>query len=51
MINQTLSRTLTGAFAALAIVAMVGVAVAQEVKSLRGVDGIDEKNAAPKVYQ
>ncbi len=51
MINQTVSRTLTGAFAALAIVAVVGAAVAQEVKSLRGADGIDEGNAAPKVYQ
>ena len=42
---------MTGALIAMAIVATVGQAFAQEVKSLRGASQIEEDNAAPKVYQ
>jgi len=51
MNTKTVCRTMTGALIAMAIVATVGQAFAQEVKSLRGASQIEEDNAAPKVYQ
>ncbi len=51
MTIKTVCRILTGALSAAAVFALAGVAVAEEVKSLRGGAGIEEGSQVPKVYQ
>ena len=48
---KSVCKTVTVLLAAGVVLALAGVASAQEVKSLRGGTGIDEGDAAPKVYQ
>lgn len=51
MKNSSVCKAFTGALTALAVLVFAGVTSAQEIKSLRGSAGIDEGDAATKVYQ